>query len=198
MDEEDRGESGSVTRLGPDSGGKAPGDSSVSYREWSWSTDSAGRPGLPLIGLFLVAFGVLLLLERLVPGSSIWSWLSLGIGAAALVGWASRRPRTSGFLLYLGVILVAIGLPSLLTAIGLLPDRDGWGTLFLGVALLALGLTRRTGPGIPASVWIGGVLALIGLSETALLPDIGSYLFPIIVIGIGGLIILRAVGTRPG
>jgi len=186
-----------VTRLGPDSGGRGPGEPVVTYREWAWSSDEAGRPGLPFVGVLLLAFGGLLLLQQLLPGTSVWSWLGLAIGASALVVYASRRSRTgSGFLLWIGVILVAIGLPSLLIAIGLLPERDGWGTLFLGIALVALGLVRRTRPGIPVSIWIGGALALIGLSETALLPNLSGYVLPLIVLAIGGVIVLRALTVR--
>ncbi len=137
-----------VTRLGPDSGGRVPNESSVTYREWSWSSESAARGGLPFLGVFLVLFGILLFLQQAVPGTSFWSWLALAAGAACLIVFASRRrlPGT-GFLLWLGVVLVAIGLPSVLISAGLLPERDGWSTLFLGVALMALGLIRRTRPG---------------------------------------------------
>jgi len=188
---------GGVTRLGPESGGRGPGEPPVSYREWSWSSDEAGRPGLPFLGVFLLGFGGLLLLQQLVPGTSIWSWLGLLIGVSALVVYVSRRGSPgSGFMLWLGVILVAIGLPSLLISVGLIPDRDGWGTLFLGIALIGLGLVRRTRPGIPLAVWLGGILALLGLSATALLPNVGSYLFPILVIAVGGIVVLRALTSR--
>ncbi len=185
-----------VTRLGPDSGGKPP-ETPFTYREWSWSSESAARGGLPFLGVFLVVFGVLLFLQSVVPGTSFWSWLALAIGAASLIVYVSRRRAPgSGFLLWIGVILVAVGLPSLLVAAGLLPERDGWSTLFLGVALVVLGLVRRTRPGVPASVWIGGILAIIGLSETALLPNLGDYLLPIAIIGIGAALVLRAVAFR--
>jgi hypothetical protein len=191
-----QGDDGGVTRLGPDSGGRGPGEPTVAYREWSWSADESGRPGLPILGIFLLVFGGLLLLQQLVPGTSLWSWLGLGIGVAALLAYVSRRGRGgSAFLLWLGVILVATGLPSLLIAIGVLPERDGWGTLFLGIALIGLGLVRRSRPGIPLSVWLGGLLALIGLSETALVTSVGDYVVPILVIGLGGIIVLRAVAS---
>lgn len=193
----DQDESGNVTRLGPDSGGRGPGDPVVAYREWSWTSDEAGRPGLPFLGVFLLGFGALLLLQQIVPGTSVWSWLGLLIGVSALVVYVSRRGAAgSGFLLWVGVILTAIGLPSLLVSIGLLPERDGWGTLFLGVALIGLGLARRSRPGIPLSVWLGGLLALIGLSETTLVTDLGGYIVPIAVIAIGGVIVLRAMTAQ--
>jgi hypothetical protein len=196
---------GTVTKLGPDSGGRTPSEaplsmsqSSVVYREWSWSTDSTGRPGLPFIAVFLVALGVLLLLQDLVPGVSVWSWLALAIGGAALVVWISRRSLAgSGFLLYSGALLVAAGLPSLLVAVNLLPERDGWSTLFVGLTLMGLGLTRRSA-GIPFSVWLGGLLALIGLGQTALLPQGGEWLLPLVLVGLGAILLIRSMAARPG
>jgi hypothetical protein len=194
---------GQVTRLGPDSGGRAPaegvptGQPTVYYREWEWSSDSTGRPGLPFVAVLLVALGVLLLLQNLVPGVSVWSWLGVGIGAAALVVWLSRRHAPgNGFFLYAGVVFLAMGLPGVLVALGVLPESDGWSTLFLGVALVVLGLTRRT-RGIPFSVWLGGLLAIIGLAETSILPDLGDWLLPLILIGIGVILLGRSLLGRP-
>lgn len=195
MTEQDKGSS--VTRLGPDSGGRGPGEPVVTYREWSWSSDEGGNPGLPFLGIFLLGFGGLLLLQQLVPGTSVWSWMGLLIGASLLMTYASRQGHGSALLLWVGVIFTAIGLPSLLISLGILPERDGWGTLFLGVAFIGLGLLRRTRPGIPLSVWLGGILAIIGLSETALLPNLSGYVLPLAILGIGGVIVLRAVVSRP-
>ena len=36
-----------VTRLGPDSGGRAPGEPAVRVYHWEWGPDGARRPGLP-------------------------------------------------------------------------------------------------------------------------------------------------------
>jgi len=187
---------GGVTRLGPESGGRPPETPGVTYRTWSWSSES-GPSGLPFVGVFLVLFGILLLLEQSVPGTSFWSWLWLALGGASLVVYLTRRRWPgSGFLLWTGCLLVAIGLPSVLVAAGILPDRDGWSTLFFGLTLLVLGLARRTRPGIPSSVWIGAILALIGLSETALVPDLGAYLVPLVILAIGAVLILRSLAAR--
>lgn len=194
MSEQDEG--GSITRLGPESGGRGPGEPVVEYREWSWSADEPGRPGLPFLGIFLLGFGALLLLQQIVPGTSVWSWMGLLIGTSLLMTYATRRGSGSAFLLWVGVIFTAIGLPALLVSIGVLPERDGWGTLFLGIALIGLGLARRSRPGIPFSVLLGGILAIFGASQAALLPSLGGYVVPILVIGLGGILVLRAMTAR--
>ena len=57
-----------VTRLGPDSGGKLPGDDpSVRVYHWEWGPDDTRRPGLPWIGIFLLVFGGLLLIQQAFP-----------------------------------------------------------------------------------------------------------------------------------
>ena len=55
-----------VTRLGPDSGGRPPAGSPRIYT-WEWGPDQARRPGLPWIGIFLLVFGGLLLLQQVYP-----------------------------------------------------------------------------------------------------------------------------------
>ena len=63
--DDDRGEP--VTRLGPDSGGRMPGEPGVRVYHWEWGPDDARRPGLPWIGIFLLVFGGLLLIQQAVP-----------------------------------------------------------------------------------------------------------------------------------
>ena len=58
-----------VTRLGPDSGGRMPGEPTVRVYHWEWGPDDTRRPGLPWIGIFLLVFGGLLLIQQLVPQS---------------------------------------------------------------------------------------------------------------------------------
>jgi hypothetical protein len=57
-----------VTRLGPDSGGRGTGDADARVYSWEWGTgrgsgEQGRRPGLPWIGIFLLVFGGLLLLQ---------------------------------------------------------------------------------------------------------------------------------------
>ena len=67
---------------------------------WGWSGQD-DRPGIPWIGIFLVVFGGLLLLQQLAPEfQAAGSLVALAIGVAFLVSWlANRRARrrcTSG------------------------------------------------------------------------------------------------------
>src|SRR6476659_2675169 len=81
-----------VTRLGPDSGGRGPGEPVVRYYSWEWGPDDARRPGLPWIGIFLLVFGGLLLIQQLFPQfESASSLVVLAIGLAFLVKWAIDR-----------------------------------------------------------------------------------------------------------
>src|SRR5215210_6711117 len=50
-----------ASRAAPDRG------SAVRVYRWQWGPDEQRRPGLPWIGIFLLVFGGLLLLERFVP-----------------------------------------------------------------------------------------------------------------------------------
>src|SRR5258705_13922733 len=72
---------------------------------WSWGRDEDRRPRLPWIGIFLVIFGALLLLDRALPQySSAGNLLVLAAGLPFLVGWGVRR---GPFPLYPGAFLTA-------------------------------------------------------------------------------------------
>ena len=119
--------SGSVTRLGPDSGGRASGDSDVRVDSWEWGTgrpgDQVRRPGLPWIGVFLLVLGGLLLIQTVFPQSqAMGSVLFLAVGLAFLIRWAVTRGTGS---LYAGAIITALAVPGALTNAGL--SRDGLG-----------------------------------------------------------------------
>ena len=64
---------------------------------WEWGPDRWGptrqrRPGLPWIGIFLLVFGGLLVLQQLYPEArSLGSLLVLAIGLAFLIRWAMTR-----------------------------------------------------------------------------------------------------------
>ena len=46
-----------VTRLGPDSGGRLPGEATSASTSWEWGPMTRAGPGLPWIGIFLLVFG---------------------------------------------------------------------------------------------------------------------------------------------
>ena len=110
-----------VTRLGPDSGGRMPGEPSVRVYHWEWGPDDTRRPGLPWIGIFLLVFGGLLLIQQLVPQAApASSLIVLAIGLAFLIKWAIDRGTGS---LYAGAIITALAVPGLLNAAGIDNDR---------------------------------------------------------------------------
>jgi hypothetical protein len=179
-----------VTRLGPDSGGRGPGDGNVRVYTWEWGTDDQHRPGLPWIGIFLLVFGGLLLLQQLFPQfQAVGSVIVLAIGLAFLVKWAVDRGAGS---LYAGSIITALALPGLLNAAGI--EANGLTTFFLGVAFLFIAAVRlATGGGVGWQLWFGGLLAVIGGAQIANAP-LGGYILPVILVALGLLLIVRGAG----
>jgi hypothetical protein len=184
-----------VTRLGPDSGGRAPGTTTPRVYTWEWGPDQARRPGMPWIGIFLLVFGGLLLLQQLYPQArSVGSVLVLAIGLAFLIRWAMTRGTGS---LYAGAIITALAVPSALTNAGL--GREGVGTLALGVAFLFIALIRAmSGGGVGWQAWFGGLLAVIG-GVSVVQPQVGGLLVPVALVVLGVLLVLGGglgFGTR--
>jgi hypothetical protein len=179
-----------VTRLGPDSGGRVPTGTPRVYT-WEWGPDQARRPGLPWIGIFLLVFGGLLVLQQLFPQSqSIGSVLVLAIGIAFLVRWALTRGTGS---LYAGAIITALAVPGALTNAGL--GREGLGTLALGIAFLFIAFVRATsGGGVGWQDWFGGLLAVIG-GVNLVQPQVGGLLVPVALVVLG-LVLVFGGGLR--
>jgi hypothetical protein len=181
-----------VTRLGPQSGGREPGDPPVHVYGWAWGPDDARRPGLPWIGIFLLVFGVLLLIQQAYPEfRSAGSVVVLAIGLAFLVRWVLER-RTGS--LYAGAIITALAAPGLVQAAGF--DADGLTTFSLGIAFLFIAAVRAaTGGGAGWQLWLGGLLAIVGGASIAN-TSIAGLLIPILLVALGLLLILR--GSTPG
>jgi hypothetical protein len=168
-------------------------------RSWSWSRGDA-RPGLPWIGLFLVLFGGLLLLGQLVPGFHVaGSALGVAAGLAFLLAWATNRGRWG---LYPGIFILSLSLPSFLIDLGLIQNAPGWSTLFLGIGLLAIALARwHSRGGVGWQGVFGAILALVGGADlvSALVPgspSLDGLLGPILVLGLGALILVRSARPR--
>lgn len=193
MDEERR-ESGDVTRLGPASGGRGPDDPgpNVRFVTWEWGPGEDRRPGLPWFGVFLLIFGGLLLIEQLVPEArDLGSGLVLAVGLAFLVKWAVDRGTGS---LYAGAIITALAAPGVLQALGV--RADGLTTLSLGIAFLALAVIRAvSGGGLGWQATVGGLLTLLG-AVSALTPSIGGLIIPLLLVTVGIAVLLRG-GVRP-
>jgi hypothetical protein len=189
---DDRGEP--VTRLGPDSGGRAggPGDPAIHVYRWEWGPDDSRRPGLPWIGIFLLVFGGLLLVEQIYPGArSAGSVVVLAIGLAFLIKWAIDRGTGS---LYAGAIITALAVPGLLNAAGI--DANGLSTFSLGIAFLFIAAVRAaSGGGLGWQVWLGGLLAIVGGANIAG-ASFAGLLLPVVLVGLGLLLILRGSPGR--
>jgi hypothetical protein len=159
---------------------------------WDWGEEER-RPGIPWIGIFLVAFGALLLLERVAPQFRFAaSGLVVAIGIVLLVRWAIER-RT--VFLYLGAIITALALPNALRGLGV-PVNEGLGTLFLGVAFLFIALVRwQAERRIGWQAWLGAILAVLGGARLAM-PQLGDLFVPALLIALGALLLTRGFERR--
>jgi hypothetical protein len=185
-----------VTRLGPDSGGRAPGTAAGRVHAWEWGPDHARRPGLPWIGVFLLVFGGLLLAREVFPEArSLGSLVTLAIGIVFLIKWAVDRGTGS---LYAGAIITALAVPGVLTEAGL--SLEGLGTFCFGVAFLFIAAVRAaSGGGIGWQAWFGGLLALLG-GVNLVSPQVGGLIVPIVLVAIGVVLVFggtfRGAGRR--
>lgn len=161
------------------------------YR-WEWGPDEARRPGLPWIGIFLLVFGGLLLIQQLYPAArSVGSVVVLAVGLAFLVKWAIDRGTGS---LYAGSLITALAAPGVLNAAGV--TTDGLGTFCLGVAFLFIALVRSaSGGGWGWQLWFGALLALIGGANMAS-PSLGGMVVPSLLIALGVVMLLGAARRR--
>lgn len=183
-----------MTRLGPDSGGRSGADTEPRVYTWEWGTGTWGRgqerrPGLPWIGVFLLVFGGLLLIQQLFPQSqSLGSLLVLAVGIAFLIRWAVNRGTGS---LYAGAIITALAIPPALTNAGL--AREGLGTLCLGIAFLFIALVRLMGGGgLGWQAWFGGLLTLIG-AVNLVQPQVGGLIVPVALVVAGVILVFGGV-----
>lgn len=161
---------------------------------WGWSDfGDRGRSRVPWFGIFLVAFGALLLLERAFPVlDKAGSLLFLALGIAFLVSWAIDHGRAS---LYAGAIITALAMPDVLSAAGVV-SGPGLGTLCLGIAFLFIAAVRATtGGGWGWQAGLGVILAVIGSSSLAL-PGLGDLLWPALIVVLGVVLVVRASTAR--
>ena len=155
---------------------------------WEWGREEDRRPRLPWIGVFLVIYGALLLIQRAVPQYFVASNLFvLAAGLAFLIIWLLRRGT---FALYAGAFLTASTIPGLMTGLNI-NLGTGFGTLCYGVALLFIAMVRasRRG-GIGWQAVIGVLLVALGGSQLAV-PDAASYVLPILLVVFGIVLLSR-------
>ncbi len=173
---------------GGSSGNPTPLSGPVHVYGWQWGRDEDRRPGLPWIGIFLVVFGGLLIVQNALPDyRNLGNTAVLAAGLAFLLVWLVRRGTAA---LYLGAFLTAASLPGTLRGLGL-DIGAGWGTLFFGLALLFIAAVRATRNGGWGWQAIGGAaLVLLASSEIAV-PDISSLVIPALLVVLGLILVLR-------
>ena len=173
------------------SGGGAsptPAGGPVHVYGWQWGRDEDRRPGLPWIGVFLVIFGGLLIVQYSLPEyRNLGNTVVLAAGLAFLLVWALRRGTAA---LYFGAFLTAAALPGTLRGLGY-DLGAGWGTLFFGIALLFIALVRATrNGGWGWQAIAGAALVLLASSEIAV-PDISSLVVPALLVVLGVILLVR-------
>jgi hypothetical protein len=157
--------------------------------EGSWGSR---RRGFPLLGVFLIVFGLLL-----VAGNFV-SWAEYGTAAFFLaigvVLIASGLRDKSDLALYAGVFMTALAAASFLSAAGLI-HGEGWGTLFVGVGFMGASLWRPArGIRIGWAFGLGVILALWGglqVAENNLSFPTGRLVGPVLIILLGLWIVSR-------
>lgn len=156
---------------------------------WEWGgRDEDRRPQVPWIGVFLLVFGGLLLLERALPEyRDLGNIAVLAAGIAFLIRWAVRR---SSFSLYAGALLSAAATPGVLRGLGY-DGGSGVGSVAYGVALLFIALVRFTrGGGWGWQLIAGAILVALGASQLAL-PDLAQIVLPLLLVGLGVVLLTR-------
>ena len=155
---------------------------------WEWGREEDRRPRLPWIGVFLVVYGALLLVDRLMPQYNIaGNLLVLAAGLAFLIVWLLRRGT---FALYAGAFLTASTIPGLVKSLNY-DLGSGFGTLCYGVALLFIAVVRLTrGGGIGWQALIGVLLVALGGSQLVV-PDAASLVLPILLVVFGLVLLTR-------
>ena len=171
---------------------RLPGEPDVRVYGWRWGPDEQRRPGLPWIGVFLLVFGAILLIEQALPEySRIGDTALLAAGLASLVVWVLRRGTIA---LYAGAFLTALALPGTIEGLQGGDLGPGWGTLFFGLAFLFIAAVRSwRGGGVGWQALYGGVLILIGGSQIAK-PNMAALAWPILLVVVGAILLFR--GSR--
>ena len=161
--------------------------------EWRWGADERRRPGLPWLGIFLVVFGAVLVLDRLLPQfETAGSAFLLAVGLVFLGRWVLERGTGS---LYAGALITALALPGVLEGSGIVRG-PGLGTLCLGLAFLFIAAVRAaTRGGVGWQAWLGGALVVIGLLSLAI-PALGPLVIPAVLVALGVMLIMG--GSLPG
>ena len=168
-----------------------PSDPVIRVYDYRWGPDEQRRPGLPWIGIFLVVFGGLLLVQQALPEyRGLGNIVILAAGLASLVAWAIRRGTLA---LYAGAFLTALAAPGTYEAATGQDLGPGWGTLCFGLAFLFIAAVRALrGGGWGWQLMWGGILVALGGVEITQ-PNVAGIALPLIIVAIG---VLLLVGSR--
>jgi hypothetical protein len=171
---------------------RTPSEPVVRVYDWRWGDDEKRRPGLPWIGIFLVLFGLILLVEQALPEyRRLGDVALLAAGLASLVAWVLRRGTIA---LYAGAFLTALAMPGTIEGLQGNELGPGWGTLFFGLAFMLVAAVRLwRGGGVGWQAFYGGILLLIGGSQVAK-PELAAIAWPLLLVVIGALLLLRGRG----
>jgi hypothetical protein len=154
----------------------------------SWSYEHR-RPRVPVLGIILLVLGVLVIIDRQAPGAVdlVVSGITFAFGVAFLAWWLR-----GGWGLYPGILLTTVSLPGILEQLGVLPHRNGYGTLLLGLALLLVAAVRLSDRrGIGWQGFLGAVLVVLGGVAVAGVSDVGSLVWAAALIALGIAVIVR-------
>jgi hypothetical protein len=160
----------------------------VRVNSWSFDGDPGVRRGsrVPLFGIFLIVVGLLLAAGQIFPQAKLGAaafFFAVGV-IVALVGVRDRN----SFALYAGVVVVALSLADLLSGAGVI-HGDGWGTLFIGLALVGIALFRMARGGkLGAAMVIGLLLTAWGgvqVATSSLNVSLGSFVGPVLIVVLG-------------
>ena len=162
--------------------------------EGSWSTPRRG--GVPLLGFFLIAMGLLL------AASSLWKEVQIGLSgfflAVGVLLVAVGLRDKNNLALYSGAFIGALSLSNLLTESGIV-SGNGWGSFLLGLALIAIALFRsRTGGRIGWTMGFGVLLLVWGgwqLANTGLNLGLDKLIVPAVIVLLG-LYVISHRGRR--
>jgi hypothetical protein len=164
-------------------------------RVYSWSSSKAS---FPWFAVLLLVLGAGLLLEILIPDLSFGSLILLAAGLAFAAAWLFGHVVGATMP---ALVLTAWGLASIGRDFEVLTG-DGWNTLFIGLAfLIGWGLARFQGVRRAYALWIGAVLAIIGLADVsdALPFDVSiAVVIPLVMIAIGIYMVWRSGALERG
>ena len=194
------GPSGPVRTTGPGASADADDPFGGTIRVRTYRL--AGPPGgFGLwFGVGLLALGIYLVLAAWFPAVAAAGSAGVALVGVVLLGAGLTRRRGS-WAVYLGALVLAVGVVRLAGALGLLPG-GGWTTLAIGVAFLGLaGYRARQGRGWRPLAIIGAVLGVLGGVQAlggvvAGFPTLGELVLPALLVGAGAIVLARS--TRRG